>query len=111
MGPKVWFFTSATASSNFMAKATKTIRGAQTVQPLQNSIPEALAEDDICIIMAPAVRQDYLVARSLAATNPIVVVNGLAKVGANFFGNDIMRWIENGSYALYRDSSFFLLRS
>jgi hypothetical protein len=80
MGPKVWFLTSTASSPNFVAKATKTIKGAQTVQSLRDGIPEGLGEGDVCIVMAPSVRQDYLLARSIATTNPVVVVNGLAKV-------------------------------
>jgi len=80
MGPKVWFFTSTTASANFMAKAKKTVQGAQGVVSLQNGIPESVDDGDICIVMAPSVRQDYMLARSLAATNPVIIVNGLAKV-------------------------------
>jgi hypothetical protein len=81
MGPKVWFLTSTTSSPKFIAKATKAIKGAQGVQSLRDGVPEGIAEGDVCIVMSPSVRQDYLLARSIATTNPVVVVNGLAKVG------------------------------
>ena len=63
-----------------MAKATQTIRGAQRVASLRDGIPDGIAERDICIVMAPSVRQDYVMARSIATNNPVVIVNGLAKV-------------------------------
>ncbi len=64
-----------------MAKATKTIQGAHAVTSLGDDILERVGEGDICIVMAPSVRQDYVMARSIAARNPVIIVNGLAKVG------------------------------
>ena len=79
-GPKVWFFTSSTASLNFMDKAKKTIQGAQSIASLRDGIPEGIGKGDICIVMAPSVRQDYTMARDLATRNPVVLVNAVAKV-------------------------------
>ena len=63
-----------------MAKATKIIKGAQAVKSLRDLNEEEFGAGDICIVMAPSVRQDYLAAQSIAASNSVVVVNGLAKV-------------------------------
>lgn len=63
-----------------MDKATKTIKGAHAIVSLRDGIPEGIGKGDVCIVMAPSVRQDYIMARNLATSNPVVLVNGVAKV-------------------------------
>lgn len=63
-----------------MAKASKTIKGAKAVLSLRDGVPDGISEGDVCIIMSPTARQDYVAAQSIASSNPVVVVNGLAKV-------------------------------
>jgi len=63
-----------------MTKASKTIKGAKGVSSLRQGIPAAIADGDICIVMTPSVGQDYNAARSIASTNPVIIVNGFAKV-------------------------------
>lgn len=67
-----------------MDKAMKTIKGAQAIVSLRDGIPEGIGKGDVCIVMAPSVRQDYIMARDLATRNPVVLVNGVAKVSRRF---------------------------
>lgn len=91
-GPKVWFFTSSTSSINFMDKARKTIQGAQAIASLRDGIPEGIGKGDICVVMAPSVRQDYAMARDLATRNPVVLVNGMAKDQKSVGGDATMAY-------------------
>jgi hypothetical protein len=50
------------------------------VLSLRDGVPDGISEGDVCIIMSPTARQDYVAAQSIASSNPVVVVNGLAKV-------------------------------
>jgi hypothetical protein len=52
---------------------------------LKNGIPEDIGEGDVCVIVSPSVRQDYLAAQKIASdgvAGAVVLVNGLAKVSS-----------------------------
>lgn len=78
IGPKVWLLTSAAASSGF-EKAAKSSKS-YTFHSLRDGKP-AVASADICVLVGPSARNDYLVAQQLATEcKAVVLVNGYAKV-------------------------------
>lgn len=82
-GPKVRFLTSTTASATFQSKATTKVTGATSVSSLRDGIPKDIEAGDLCILVSPSVRQDYLAATKIASdgiAQAVVIVNGLAKV-------------------------------
>jgi hypothetical protein len=79
MGPKTFLLTSTTSSSNFVDKAKKTVKGA-TIHSLRDGIPKEIKQGDVCVLVSPSVRQDYLIAQQIASNGvALVLVNGLAK--------------------------------
>jgi hypothetical protein len=79
LGPKVWFLTSTTASSNFISKAAKVVK--TSIASLRDGTPEGIGAGDVCVVVSPSSRQDYMAARKIAADGgAVVIVNALAKV-------------------------------
>jgi len=77
IGPKVWLLTSAAASSGF-EKAAKSSKS-YVSHSLRNGKPDVAAAD-ICVLVGPSARNDYLMAQQLAREcKAVVLVNGYAK--------------------------------
>ena len=91
-----------------MTKASKIIKGAKAVSSLRDGIPEGISEGDICIVMTPSVGQDYVAARSIASSNPVVIINGLAKVRSLM--QSLNRWQYHNHHCSYTFPSMTLLK-
>mmetsp|Transcript_22524 Transcript_22524/g.34038 ORF Transcript_22524/g.34038 Transcript_22524/m.34038 type:complete len:292 (+) Transcript_22524:64-939(+) len=77
IGPKVWLLTSTAASSGFQ-KAAKSSKS-YTFHSLRDGKP-AVASADVCILVGPSARNDYLLAQELTTEcKAVVLVNGYAK--------------------------------
>jgi ribosomal protein L14 len=62
-----------------MSKAAKTVK--TSIASLKDGIPEGVEAGDVCVVVSPSSRQDYMAARKIAIDGgAVVIVNALAKV-------------------------------
>ena len=92
MGPKTWLLVSSTASNAFLRNASsKAKRSGSTLHSLKEGLP-AVGKGDVCILVTPSTKSDYVAAQTIAAGGLVAAVilqNGFAKV---------RRWKHNFKY-------------
>lgn len=105
-GPKVWCLTSTAVSTQFMSKAKKALGAAGcSVTSMRDGLPAGVGPDDICIVVSPSSRQDYVIARDIASNGSVagvVLVNGFAKVRSSIeVANQFHTWKKKNNFTSF----------
>lgn len=83
MGPKTWLLVSSSASNSFLRNAAAKAKSCgASVHSLKEG-PPSVGSGDICVLVTPSTKSDYLIAQNVAAGGDaaaLVIVNGFAKV-------------------------------
>ena len=83
MGPKTWLLVSSSASNSFLRNAAAKAKSCgASIHSLKEG-PPSVGSGDICVLVTPSTKSDYLIAQNVAAGGDaaaLVIVNGFAKV-------------------------------
>lgn len=82
MGPKTWLLVSSSASNSFLRNAAAKAKSCgASIHSLKEG-PPSVGSGDICVLVTPSTKSDYLIAQNVAAGGDaaaLVIVNGFAK--------------------------------